>query len=209
MRDFVVYIYYLGDVGAVCVGAVMLVDDDGVGDVGHDDVPERDVERAARRRPGPRLDAEPVGGAHHGAVPDDQAAHVALAFLPPEAPHADPVARPARDAGDHHAGGPGPDGDAVVAGADEGVGDGDVAGQPHVDPVRVAARRRRLDAEALRRDVAAPVEVEVEAPAVQEPQAPHRRVRHAVQLQGLHKCSPYVCIRRRRRQPRHFVSQEN
>jgi hypothetical protein len=37
------------------------------------------------------------------------------------------------------------------------------------------------------------VDAHVEPPAVHEPQAPHRRVRHAVQLQSLHttmKCCP-------------------
>jgi hypothetical protein len=167
------------------VGAVALVDDDGVGDVGHGDVLKGDVGRAAPRRPRPRLDAHPVGGALHRAVPDDQPAHVLLALVLAQAPHAEPVAGAAGDAADDDVDGAGADGHAVVAGADDRVEDADVARVADVDAVRVAAGGRRVDAEALRHDPGAAAQVHVEAPAVHERQASQRRVRHVLENQGL------------------------
>jgi len=94
------------------------------------------------------------------------------------------VAGPADDAVDDDVDGAGADGDAVVAGADHRVEDADVARQADVDAVRVAAVRRRVDAEALGYNPAAAADVHVEPPAVDERQATKRGVGHAVENQS-------------------------
>lgn len=63
--------------GAGCVGAVFLVDDDGVVHIVHDHVGEGDVgHRCHGRRVHPCLDSDTVGGAGNGAILHYQPLHV-------------------------------------------------------------------------------------------------------------------------------------
>jgi hypothetical protein len=60
-----IYLYARPDLGGAAgvVGAVVLVDDDGVVDAGHDGVHEGDAPDEAALGPAPRLDPQPVGRA--------------------------------------------------------------------------------------------------------------------------------------------------
>ena len=75
-----------------------------------------------------------------GAVLDGQAKDIALVWVLAEAADTDAVSWAAGDTRDVHVSGVRADGDAVVTGADVGVGDGDiVCTTTHMDPVGVGA----------------------------------------------------------------------
>lgn len=153
------------------IGAVLLVDDDGVADSPHDDVLEDEAGNGggggAPLAAAPRLDPHAVGRAGDGAVGHAQPPHVGLAGAPAEAPHADAVPGAARHAGHRHVGAAGADGDTVVAGGDRRVGDPDARGALDVDAVRVGAVARGPDADVAHLHVVAPDDGDVEELAVQ------------------------------------------
>ena len=168
------------------VGAVLLVDDDGVVDLPHDDVLEDEAgDGGGPGAAAPRLDAHAVGGAGEGAVGHAQPADVLLAGVPAEAADADAVPGAARHPGHHHVGGARADGDAVVAGGHGRVRDAHVGGALDVHAVRVGAAPRRPDAHAVDRHVVAAHHRDVEELAVQRRHPRDRRVPHQPQLDGL------------------------
>jgi hypothetical protein len=188
---------HLGGAGldADVVGAVLLVNDDGVGDVVHGDVLVQEL-GGLERRLGVlvRLDAQAVGGAGERAPRHLHVLHVLLVLVPPQAADADAVARAALDA--LHADGlaPGADGDAVVADGDGGAADGHVARVADVDAVRVGAVAGGLDRHLVDHHVLAPEDVHVEELAVQQRDAADLGVRHEVQHQALHAFAVAIYI---------------
>jgi hypothetical protein len=180
-----------GDLGragldADVVGAVLLVDDDGEGDVVHGDAV---VEELGRLERGlgvlVGLDAEAVGGADDDGVGDGHVLDVLLVLVASQAADADAVAGAAARALDADGLGPGADGDAVVAGGDGGVPDGDVDGVADVDAVRVGAVAGRLDAHLVHQHVLALEDVHVEELAVEQRDAADLGAGHVVQHQAV------------------------
>lgn len=100
-------------------GAVVLVDDDGEGDAIHDDVLEQHVGGGERRRAGPCLDPDAVGGAGEITVGDVNVAHRLLVLVLAQAPDANAVAGAAPDAVDGDVGVAVAEGDAIVPDADD------------------------------------------------------------------------------------------
>ena len=159
------------------VGAVLLVDDDGVPDVHHEQALEEHV-RGAALGGGvlPRLDADAVVGAGEDDVADAHPRDVALAGVPAEAADAHAVARAAPHAGHVHAVVALADGDAVVARADARVRDGHPGAALDVDAVRVGAAGRRADPEPAHPDAPRLQQRHVEELGVHRRHTPHRRV---------------------------------
>jgi hypothetical protein len=183
-----------GDVGGVAalagahlLGAVVLVDDDGVGHFLHLDVLEGQVGRRQHRlRVLVRLDAHAIGGALQHAVLHRDVGHVLLVLVAAEAADADALPGAAGDACHRHTRAPGSDGDAVVAGADGRVGDAHLGGGSDVDAVRVLDVRGRGDAHVLHGDVLGGVDADVEELGVEQPDAGDSGVGHVEQHQCLH-----------------------
>lgn len=144
----------------------MLVDEDWVVDVLHDDVSVANVRHIRLERGSPALDPQPIVGAIEHTVLDPDVAHVELIGVLPEAPDADPVARSAPDTVYVDLTAPRAERDAVIPSGDDRVGDLDVFRVAEVDPISVGALRRGDDAEALELDVGAPQHVHVEVLAV-------------------------------------------
>lgn len=61
----------------------MLIDEDGVGDVVHDDILECEVERLARWGTGPSLDPDSVGRIRKRAVPHVHTENIRLILVLP------------------------------------------------------------------------------------------------------------------------------
>jgi len=139
---------------AVVVGAVLLVDDNGVLDVLHDHVLENHVCGVAFGRGVlPCLDANAVRGAREGHVADVDPCDVALAGIPTQAADTHAVAGAALHAGNLHVVVALTDGDAVVARADARVRDLYAAAALDVDAIRVGTVGRRADLEPAHPDV--------------------------------------------------------
>jgi len=170
--------------GADLVGAVLHVNDDGVGGVLHLDVLVVDL-GGGEHGGGVlvRLDPEAVARLLERAVLDVDVRDVLLVLVPPQAADADAVAGAAGDAGDVHLAGPGADGDAVVADADDGVDDGDPGRVAHVDAVRVGAVPGRRHRHVLDQHVLALEHVHVEELGVEQRDPGHLPVVHVVQHQ--------------------------
>ncbi|OPZ89629.1 MAG: hypothetical protein BWY73_01466 [candidate division TA06 bacterium ADurb.Bin417] len=118
------------------------------------------------------------------AVLDDQSRDEAIADFAGADAHPDRVAGRTQDAVAHHdilagqgvgAERPGvrPDGQAVVAGVDQAVGDQDVPAAVDVDPVAVGCLRRVFDPEAVDPDIPAAVEKESPIRRVEQGNALH------------------------------------
>lgn len=117
-------------------------------------------------RIGPGLDPDSILCARERAVPDIHALHRLFVRVLSEAADADPMSRPAIDAGDGDLLASIAEGDAVVAGFDVGVGDVDSDGSSNVDPVCVEALSWGRDREVVEGQVVAPQHVHVELLAV-------------------------------------------
>lgn len=145
----------------------MLIDDDCIADVLHDDVLVRDVRDKARGRRREGLDPQPVLGSDESGVGDPDPLDGLLRRVSPQAPDADPMAWPASDARDVHVCGPVAYGDAIVASGDVGVGDQDVVGDSDVDSVGIGAVAWGCEVDVLDTHALTPVHGDVDFLAVQ------------------------------------------
>lgn len=122
------------------IGAVFLVDDDGIVDVVHDDIFEFDVGGGnADGRRLPWLDSYTVGGVGEGAIYNVYPRHIMLVAVLPQAANADAMAGAAGDFGDVDVLSPRPERDAVVSGAYLRFRDLYVLRFTDVNPIRVGA----------------------------------------------------------------------
>lgn len=139
-----------------------MVNDDGVVDVLHHYILKHEVPSCHVGGVFPRLDPHTVRGAGDGAVPYTHTDDVLLVLVPPQAADADAMSRAALDLGDSDVGAAVTEGDAVVAGADDGLGDLHVGRPADVNAVGVGAVPRCPYGEGLDLDVLGPEDVHVE-----------------------------------------------
>ena len=140
--------------GTINIGAIVLIYDDGIVDIIHDDVFEDKtggLQTGWRRWP--CLDPQSITCTGKSALPHRQPSDIFLIGIFAETSDADAVAGTAYNIKDGQIGATWADGDAVITGADDRVGNLDIGRVGYVDAISVRAVSRSTDFDGIKGDV--------------------------------------------------------